>query len=422
MMNKKNCMILNLWACRNYGAILTSFGVQCLFENIGYSPKVINYFPTFFAKEHYKNTFTQKFVEKYFHLTQEIKSIDDFNKLNQECSNFVVGSDQVWNFDITKTHHENASEWVYLLDFVKSNAKKISYSASFGVNEFPKFDYSRRFYKHYLTQFDAISVRENSGIEILKNTFNIDGVQLIDGAFHIPKSMLDELTQGYEKKEKYVGYFSLPGDTFTKEHEKYLKNLAKLLNLPFKRMAFDEKISVEEWLAFIKNSDFFVTGSYHASVFAILFNKPFLQVKHKTTQARFESLYEVLNMNSPAICIDEALNIDKIQNAMNIEWESVNLKISEEVKKAQEWVLAVLNKEKEDNLQNIQANILVSQTQKEILKIRRQIGILTYQKNKTKIWFNYLKFKILAFVVFGRKKQFYTHKSQLLRSTINKYS
>ena len=127
-------------------------------------------------------------------------------------------------------------------------------------------------------------------------------------------------------------------------------------------------------------------------------------------------------MNSPAICIDEALNIDKIQSAMNIEWESVNLKISEEVKKAQEWVLAVLNTEKEDNLQNIQANILVSQTQKEILKMRRQIGILTYQKNKTKIWFNYLKFKILSFVVLGRKKQFYTHKSQLLRSTINKYS
>lgn len=420
-MEDKSCMILNLWPCRNYGALLTCFGVKCLLEELNYKPQVINYFPNFFFKNNYKKSFTEQFSKKYLNLTERVNNIDDFIQLNKKTSVFIAGSDQIWNNDIIMTHHEDASEWVFLLDFVQKNNKKISYSASFGAETLPKNGYIKSFYKYYLKQFDAISVREESGLNIIKNELKLNAEQLIDGAFHISKSTFDELTKAYEKKEKYAGYYCLPGAKFSKSHKKYLEQFTKETGLRVKKMILNDKTPVEEWLAFIKNSDFIISGSYHAIVCSIIFNKPFFQLIHPKTQSRFDTLYKVLDIPNSSINIEDNFNIDIYNRINKVDWTVINNNISNEVQKAQKWMREALEKPLKNKDEPDEINHLFMITQKKMVNSSKAQFKLFFRLNKIKLYFNAIKYKTLSKISFGDLRTKCKVKYMLIKSTLDKH-
>ena len=134
-LEKKNfcdCMVLNLWPAVNYGAMLTCFGLQCLLEDMGLNVRIINYIFDIKQNKNYSKSFAKPFADKYLKLTKPIKTHDDFCALNDICSTFIVGSDQVWRRRIMNSHHSGTTSTTYLLDFVKSGNKKLSYAGSFG--------------------------------------------------------------------------------------------------------------------------------------------------------------------------------------------------------------------------------------------------------------------------------------------------
>ncbi len=79
-----------------------------------------------------------------------------FEDIADEYDFFVVGSDQVWH-----------PGWGNIfLEFVPRE-KKVSYAASFGVNAIP--DDKKASFNHGISNFDYISVREESGVKIIKD-------------------------------------------------------------------------------------------------------------------------------------------------------------------------------------------------------------------------------------------------------------
>lgn len=344
--NKCDCMILNLWACCNYGAIMTCWGVQCLLESLNKSAKVINYFPRNQFKNIYKNSFFEKFANSHLNLTSEVKNYKDFKNLNKQTNVFIAGSDQVWNSQIIKNHCENVTEGIYLLDFVNSNKKKLSYSASFGTEYFNDTSEEKKLFSYYLKRFDGISVREDNGVSIVNEISDKDAVQLIDGAFCIPKEKLNELITISQNQEKYIGVFLLPYFKQKEKYEKQIKLYSEKLNIPVRSLPFSSMTSVNEWLTFIKNAEIIFTDSYHATIFSIIFNKPFIQIINAPTQNRFQSLYRLLNITSKPFIDESNLNID-IENIVNsFDWENINEKINSEVSKAKKWMEEQLENKK----------------------------------------------------------------------------
>lgn len=68
------------------------------------------------------------------------------------------------------------------------------------------------------------------------------------------------------------------------------------LGLPLERRVLP---SVENWLASFRDADFVVTDSFHACVFSILFNKPFVVIANKERGlSRFTSLLSQFNLQS----------------------------------------------------------------------------------------------------------------------------
>ena len=412
--DKVDCLILNLWSCTNYGASLTCWGVQCLAENLGYKAKVINYKPKIGLA--YKNTFAEKFANQYLHLTDSVNNYNDFIALNEETDNFIVGSDQVWNAGIMRSHHSGVSENIYLLDFVKNNKKKLSYAASFGKAEFLdnvlNINYKETF-KYFINQFDNISVREDDGVRILNQIFDADATQLIDGAFHIPIETLNNMTKNYTNNEKYISCYALPYFSSQKWYQNILTKLSKETGLPIKKMTFNPSVTIEEWLAFIKNAEFVITDSYHAVVFSIIFNRPFVQVKNAQTQSRFESLFRLLEIDNNSIGKDDIVDLDKILAPKN--WEKINNILSQERIKAETWLKNAINQPKQLNSQNDFFNYFISKTSMQNELTKKKLYVLA---NKRKILLKYYKYKILSKILIGKKRNLYKKKKNNYKTLV----
>ncbi len=393
---KCDCMILNFWSAINYGAILTCFGVQCLCEKLGYDSRIINLIgnPNGISCK-FEESFANDFANKYLKLTQKVKSYDDFYKLNEKADAFIVGSDQVWRRAcISDLVNKNINWTIFFLDFVRFNKKKISYSASFGIDNVEGNNTDIEKMNYYLSQFDDISVREKSGVELLKNKFNIDSKLVLDSVFHIPRKVLDEMIERYECNEKYIACFTLPYFKNQTWYKNIVSEIESKTKIPIKEFDFEKQILVEEWLAYIKNAQFLITDSYHGMLFSIIFNVPFIQIQNAKAQSRFDSVFELFNINNKTINkYTVNINYDELLAPLN--WDFINNKIEEEREKAEMWMKEALEKEK--IVKQICPNFLENNQLKE-----RKILSLLMQKDKIKR--KYYKYKILSLVFFFVKK------------------
>jgi coenzyme F420-reducing hydrogenase beta subunit len=397
-------MILNFWYAVNYGASLTCYGVQCLVEELGYAPKIINYVPDFSGKLKYNGSFSENFAKKYLHLTKTCSNYADLVNLNKYCKTFIVGSDQVFSPLLMNTHHSRATSSIYLLDFVEQNNKKISFSASMGdsadVVSFPE----KHLFSLFLKQFDHLSVREQNAVDIFKNNFNISAECFLDGAFYIPKSKLIEMTEKYQNNEDYVFCYVLPyaDDEFATN---LAKEISEKLNIKLKIFQFNPKTTVEEWLSNIRNAKFVVSNSYHAVIFSIIFNVPFAQSKTSIAQARFDNLFKILNIEDAVVSSTENISFDKI--LANRNWSQINKKINEEREKAKIWLNNALISPTKDKSEYEHINYLYVKNQLDKEDVNYQLKILYYRQDAYK---KYYLYKILSKILFGNLRKTFKKK------------
>ncbi|MBR1775634.1 Coenzyme F420 hydrogenase/dehydrogenase, beta subunit C-terminal domain [bacterium] len=405
---KCDCMIINYWFSCNYGASLTCFGTQCLMESLGYSTKIINYTPAWSKKLQYKNSFSEAFANKYLNLTNKCTCYEDFINLNAKCNTFITGSDQVFAPYIMRQFDEFTGGNIYLLGFADSNKRKLSYAASTGVFDLFKQRDDSIMFRHYLGQFDKISVREDNGQNIVKS-FGVNSEVLIDGAFHIPHHILDKMTENYKNDTDYIAFFALPYFSLNKEI-KIAKDISEKLGLPLKIMMFDRKISVEEWLGFIKNAKFVLSNSYHAIVFSIIFNVPFAQLINNSAQDRFETLFKKLNIEDNSIDMNKELDYNKIFR--KLDWENINSNIEKEVLYARNWMKQAMEATIKDKSEYEMQNYLVEKT---LLNEDLKLYI-----NRKSIYIKYYSYKLLSKLMFGKKRKLYKEKRSQYKIYVNK--
>ena len=419
--DKADCMIINLWYSVNYGAALTCYGVKCLFEKLGLKAKVINFVPDDF-KEKYNNSFSQRFAKKYLDLTKPCNTVQDLMSLNKKCNLFVAGSDQIWGSFINNKEHKPFLKSVYMLDFVNSRNKKITYAASFGNASLEKHSNSHvKLMRYFLPQFDFLSVREDEGVEILQNEFGLNSVQLIDGAFHIPKEKLEEMTSGYENKNgDYIACFRLhfAKEKYLEKYDEIVENVSKQLNLSVKEFETKRIQDVEEWLSFIKNSKFVISDSFHAIVFSIIFNVPFMWFNTTpTTASRMESLFRHLGITNNCITrFDVDFDVQKIIS--DFDWASINKKIEEEVLRAESVTKqAVEMPKKPVNSEYDGLNSLLAGMELENEALKEDVALLA---DKSKIFRRYYKYKLLSAITFGKVQKRNKEKKYKMKEMVSR--
>lgn len=180
-MAKINLLTIHYGQC--YGAVMQTYATCRLLEEAGHDVIVINIVHPR-LKNHYKSfrkltgiiTEWQFYIfkKRYFSkMTSKTYSID--NQKLPDADYTIVGSDQVWNRDITG-NFGNA----FFLDFVPENQKRIAFCSSFGKSVWEEDENYTQSVKSELDKFLAISVRETSGVKILNEIFGIKGISLQD--------------------------------------------------------------------------------------------------------------------------------------------------------------------------------------------------------------------------------------------------
>lgn len=271
------------------------------------------------------------FVDKYIcPKSKPLYSTDELSLYVQgRYDAVIVGSDQVWRPDYVPNVED------YYLSFLHDpKVCKIAYAASFGSDNPHYTDRERDICGKALMNFNLVTVRESSGVDVIKRMgwIDIEPIVVLDPTMLLKKEDYDQLLPKKQSlsRGKIFCYVLDDYDNVRKIIKQTSNILQKELYyiIDTKRWKNVDYImpSIEDWLCGIRDSDFVVTDSFHGMVFSILFNKPFIVCVNKERGvARFLDLLTMLNLQERII--DEENIMDII--GQPIEWELVNAKVKE---------------------------------------------------------------------------------------------
>lgn len=289
----------------------------------------------------------KKFATQYLNRTVPLRSSDAMMKyaLKKQHDAYIVGSDQVWREDYTLSIEEN------FLSFLSADCKvkRIAYAASFGTDNSPISQEKLSACVGLLKRFDIVSVREKSAVDMCANVFGVEACQVLD-----PTLLLTSID--YKKIFEKSEVSKSPGTLLTyilddnENIKRKIEQFAKQYNLiPFSVNAL-EKIeslsythrqpSIEAWLRGFYDAEFVITDSFHACVFSILFNKPFVCLGNKERgNARFDSLLQMFGLQDRLVDINEFIDYED----KPIGWQAINEKLKQEREKIQKFLMRALS-------------------------------------------------------------------------------
>ncbi len=320
--------ILTLPFNNNYGGLLQAYALQNYLQNRGHEVYSIqqSYTSCFEKiKEHVKFIFKigdytntnniVNFKHHFFKETHKIRKKNDLYRLKKyKFDAIVVGSDQVWRFEYIKEKYG-----MYFLDFVDSKKiKKISYAASFGVDYWEATENQTKEVKRKINTFNAISVREKSGVNLFNKYLDQQSViSLLDPTLLFNLDFYKKTYTGNEIDRKgKIGIYFLDNK---QEYSSIIQKLEKETKLTSFTIGKQEIVknktsssyypSVSQWLKDFETSEFIITDSYHGAIFSIIFKKKFCVIGNKTRGlSRFESLLDSFNTQNVLFDIQ---NIEK---------------------------------------------------------------------------------------------------------------
>ena len=356
-----NIAILTQPLGRNYGGILQAFALQTYLKQQGCSvvtidrkkPLPIIEEPKLNSKQILKtiigtlrnipvNTdpefiYEHLYVFKNNHLTMSSLFNEDQAVINHFKDNaydlVIVGSDQVWR------PKYSPSIGLYFGDFIEkanSSARLMSYAASFGVDHWEFTNEESEYCKKLIQTFSTVTVREDSGINLCKKHFNIEADQVVDPTLLLKREDYEQLLPRESStlfSGKVLNYVLDPDE----KKQNIAKTVATQLSkgvahvLPQDKSAIkrlyrvnpEKYIPIEDWLQGFRDCEYVVTDSFHGCIFSIIFNKPFIAIGNaERGLARFNTLFNMFELQDRLILSDEELTIEKINSEIN--WASIN--------------------------------------------------------------------------------------------------
>lgn len=315
--------ILTFQFAHNYGALVQAYALKEYLDEQGFESSIINYVPDKVRKEYSMNPFGYSHNLKVV-LSLSLRNIKrfkqnvlftDFQKnelnlgdsiystetLHSNLSSFdivSVGSDQVWNTNITG----DISSY-----FFGSNktVKMISYAASFGTRTINKFQ--EKTIVDRLPQFSMISVREEQGVEILKQ-YGLNADLVCDPVFLLPKhkwSEFENRPKSIKYDKKFVLLYGLSGNINLErcafEHatnediDLYVIHPTAQRISKVGKQLFD--VGPREFIWLIHHADRIYSNSFHATAFSVIFEKKLVYDSVKGLESRVFSLFKMLGVN-----------------------------------------------------------------------------------------------------------------------------
>ena len=299
------------------------------------------------------NRLTEIFIVTYHHKSPDFSTTDSLAAYcrKQGFDTYVVGSDQCWR-PLYSPCLPN-----YFLDFAKDwNVKRLSYAASFGVDHWEYSDDETRLCASLAQKFDAVSVREESGIALCKERLGVDAVHVLDPTMLLDADDYNAMVKDFDPSIFYIAPEHRVKTTLDVTDKKlfcYILNMneqkkdfiqtvssakglvpVECMPKDFRAQEVFEKCPddctfppVELWLQSFRDSEMVIADSFHGTVFSIIYNKPFWVLGNPDRgMARFQSLLKMFGLEDRLVTPEKLATLDF---DAPIDWSSVNARREE---------------------------------------------------------------------------------------------
>lgn len=338
--------ILTFYNTTNYGALLQAVALQKAINKLNYECETIRYqcerieqreLP---IKPQYCNNIKSYIIESLGYLgkkrkkkkmmsfenlmkkSEEIYSSENIELAGNVYDKIIVGSDIVWDIEITNDYN-------FFLEFAEPK-KRFAYSASFGHADVP--EKAQKKISSLLSEFNRISVRESSGKRWVESHSSKVSEVTLDPTLLLTEDEWNTISDWKPQISDYIVLYFL-------DKQGYMLDMAKKIAKEKRKKivvihdglrhiegAYNVKhCSVEEFLGWIKYSDMVITASYHGMIFALNFKRQLLFFNRAHAE-RMKTIAELLGIESNEIIPNKVMqereiDYSKISEILDLERE-----------------------------------------------------------------------------------------------------
>ena len=366
-------LLTTVFSAFNYGSSLQALAAKQIIRKVGYECNLVKLKSLvkgrdirfgklitillrslFLQKENalkaYGTSYNKSFLEgtenKFFAFTDDyLKPVEvswgALKRMAKDAIACLSGSDQIWN---SSTLYVDP---LYYLRFAPKY-KRIALSPSFGRDFIA--DYNKDKMKEWISDYPYLSVREDSGVKLIKELTGREALHLLDPTLIINADEWRNILSVEDKPNDYIlAYFLDKPSALAMESLKVLKEKlnCKIIAIPYKfdNMDYcDEPVAAgpKEFVELVANAKVVCTDSFHGTVFALNMHTPFFAFEREYGSANKQSerllsilrKVDMLDRYQPHNVVDEV--------------ENLNFKYSEEIlnserKKAYDYVSNAIN-------------------------------------------------------------------------------
>ena len=353
-----NIHIITIHHIHNFGSVFQAYCLQKYLSDLGHNVDIIDYRPAYYdagrnkiksvvgrllnlkaylrRKKKYEN-----FIKEYDTLSKErFTNLIQLNAIYKNSNDFfIAGGDQLWN-----SYHPCGKDDAYKLVFT-SSSNKAAIGTSMGRNSQTEEELTEIASK--LKDFKAVLLREFRTVERLSEFTDIPCNHVIDPVGLIEPDHLRLMAKKPFIDEPYaVMYLADSGKVLDECVRRLSKDMGlKIVHLcGFRKKCycdvFEKDTGPRELLGYILNSDFVLSASFHATMFAIIFNKQFATLLPNTqTNERIEGLLNYFGLEDRIIRSPS----DADQLNKKIDYAPVNNKLKRFIEKSKEEINTIFN-------------------------------------------------------------------------------
>lgn len=316
--------VITLHNVTNFGSMLQTYATQTYLESMGWDVEIIDFVPdglrfyrAMFPENDKRNVLGKavrfipklvcngiqygvlcRFLKRYIKRTDRRYSCFEELALEPPLADiYMSGSDQIWN---NQNSNRDKDIRAYFLDFVPEGKRRIAYGGSFGRSQFPE-DMMEQM-KGYLERYDAVSVRESAGLNILERMGITEGVHVLDPTLLLRPDQWRSFSRKVREK-KYLFVYNLNRNPLIKRYariiadEKGLKVVNFADTFEFIKGARNRVVNApEDFVGYIAGADYVITDSFHGTAFSINFNRQFACVAAPRYNSRLTSLLKLTGL------------------------------------------------------------------------------------------------------------------------------
>lgn len=356
--------VITLHTVDNYGSVMQTYATQQILKKYGYDVEFVDYWrrdnlPQSRAERMLEgstlqklkplwgiNNFTRKatvsilknvlekqrspmwrFLEEKVQLTKvRYCSYEELEANPPVADVYITGSDQVWN-----SIWNQGIDRSYFLDFAPAGKPRIAFSASIGREQLDTEEIPET--KRLLEKYSAISVREQSAVELLAS-MDIKSTLVLDPTLMLEAEEWRKLATKQKREKPYILIYQLNPNP---QMDQYAEQLAQKKNWEIIRIGFGRSDrrkggkcvmlpSVEEFLGLFCDAACVLTDSFHATAFSLNLGTDFISVLPGRFGTRIESILKltrtenrILTSYDDLTVVDRSIDEKNVQNIFTVE-------------------------------------------------------------------------------------------------------